>query len=196
MVYFNCLMKYKRYTLFKILARLRFLNVVDYLPQIIKDDNLEMFIYIANNFTLSNKVYRKSMVFSSYYGSENIMSYLFSRNDSPMYITYPTIEECIKHIVNRDDSNLFKLINYNFILNYRFSNILSFINDAMIKCSFNVVKVARSIFRKNLSIKQLNKIDQKVIVLSLIAGNREMIEHVRSTNDGILEFYNEHVKNQ
>ena len=194
MLYFNCLVKYKRYTLFKILARLRFLNVVDYIPQVIEDDNLEMFIYIANNFTLSNKVYRKSMVFCAYYGSEDIMRYLFSRHDFQTYITYPVIEECVKHIVDRDDVNLFKIINYNFILNYRFSTILSFINNAMIKCSFNIVKESRIIFRKGLSIKQLNKIDEKIIVLSLIAGNKEMIEHVKLTNHYILGFYNKHAR--
>ena len=49
MVYFDCLIKYKRYTLFKILAKLGFLNVVDYISDIIKDDNLEMFKYIVDN---------------------------------------------------------------------------------------------------------------------------------------------------
>lgn len=190
-LYFDCLIPNRRHKLFKTLSYFNIINSVLYVPQIIEFRDLELFSWLSESNSLSIKDYRNSMVYSCRKGSLGILKYIFKLRNSNVFITYPVIDECIEECVRYDDLDCFKVIYYNFPLNYRFSHILKFVEKCMIKKAYYIVMFARNSFSNVLSERQNNIIDKKIILLSFVLKNRDIGRKIKNTNVCVVDYYND-----
>ena len=143
-MYFRCLIHKKRYRLFKILNYLNILNIGKYILDIIVQNDSNLFQWTLKNNRFSNIELRRFMIFASESGSYEIVKYLFILNKTKSFIKYYVINDCISFTIKNDDVVIFKIIHYNFIINYRFSNILDIIQRCIKLDSLKLVKFSLS----------------------------------------------------
>lgn len=178
-MYFSCLIPRRRHSLFKFLSYFNIIDHLDYLDDIVLNDDIALYRHIVENYDIPDKVIDNNLYYGVNCKSYSIVNYICIETNR---LGKTDIESILGLIAALDDSKMFCLLYYNYHYPFKTTNIKKYIDKCIVLQSYNVIKAIRNTLYEYLEPDVQDFMDKRIILFSITSGKKDIGDFIIKKN--------------